>query len=141
MYIYREASEKQPPEDEIWFVIIRKKGQHPVYQMRGFLVPRERKGYQSLKTLIVVQGIERYKMLSENSVRISSRRSADKVQDLRCNFLREDCYLMVELGLADCNVTDCELRICLREPNFCSIRPESRQLHGYIRHRRRQRWS
>ena len=93
--------------------------------MQGFLVPGGRKGYQSLETLIVVQGIERYKTLSENSVRISSRQSVDKVQDLRCNLLREDCYLVVELGLADCKITDCELPIRLRKPNFCSIRPGS----------------
>ena len=43
-----EASEKQPPEDEVGFVIIRKKGEHPVHQMRGFLVSGEGKGYQDL---------------------------------------------------------------------------------------------
>ena len=58
MDINGEASEKQPPEDEIGFVIFRKKGQHPVHQMRGFLVSGEGKVYQGLKFLIIFQGVE-----------------------------------------------------------------------------------
>ena len=33
-------------EDEVRFVVIREKGEHPVHQVRRFLVPGERKGYQ-----------------------------------------------------------------------------------------------
>ena len=71
-YIDGEASEKQPPEDEVGFVIIRKKGKHPVHQMRGFLAPGERTRYQGLESLIIVQRVERYETLTENTVRVSS---------------------------------------------------------------------
>ena len=74
-----EASEKQPPEDEVGFVIIRKKGKHSVHQMRGFLVSGERKGYQGLESLIIVQHVERDEMLAENTIRVSSRRGTDQV--------------------------------------------------------------
>ena len=87
MYIDQEASEKQPPEEEIGLVVIREEGKHPVHQMRRFLVPGERKGYQSLKTLIVVQLVESDQTLPENFIGVSSRRSADEIQDLICNFL------------------------------------------------------
>ena len=76
-----EASEKQPPEDEAGFVIIRKKGEHHVHQMRGFL-SGEGKGYQGLKSLIIIQRVERDEMLTENTVRVSGRRGADQIQDL-----------------------------------------------------------
>ena len=81
-YIYREASEKQPPEDEVWFVIIRKKGEHPVHQMRRFLVSGERKGYQCLESLIVIQCVESDETFMENTVRVSGRRGLDQIQDL-----------------------------------------------------------
>ena len=42
--IYREALKKQPPENEVGFVVIWKKGSHPVQEMQGFRVPGERKG-------------------------------------------------------------------------------------------------
>ena len=77
-----EAWEKQPPEDEVRFVIIRKKGEHPVHQMRRFLVSGEGKRYQGLESLIVIQCVERDEMLTENSVRVSGRRGADQIQDL-----------------------------------------------------------
>ena len=77
-----EALEKQPPEDEVGFVIIRKKGKHPVHQMRGFLVSGERKGYQGLELLIIIQRLERDETLTENTVRVSGRRGADQIQDL-----------------------------------------------------------
>ena len=53
-----EALEKQPPEDEVRVVVIREKGEHPVHQVRRFLVPGERKGFQSLEPLIVIQRVE-----------------------------------------------------------------------------------
>ena len=59
--------------------------------------------------LITVQCIELYKTLSENSISISIRRGVDQVQDLQGNFLRENSYYVVELGLANCNVPDLEL--------------------------------
>ena len=77
-----EALEKQPPKDEVGFVIIRKKGEHPVHQMRGFLVLGEGKGYQGLESLIVIQRIECDETLTENTVRVSSRRGRDQIQDL-----------------------------------------------------------
>ena len=82
MDINGEASEKQIPEDDVGFVIIRKKGQHPVHQMRGFLVSGEVKGYQGLEWLIVIQRVERGEMLTENAVRVSGRRGTDQIQDL-----------------------------------------------------------
>ena len=56
--IFGEALEEQPPEDEVWFVIIRKKSKHPVHQVKGLLISRERKGDQGLESLIIVQYIE-----------------------------------------------------------------------------------
>ena len=77
-----EVSEKQPPEDEVRFVIIRKKGEHPVHQMRRFLVSGERKGYQCLESLIVIQCVESDETFMENTVRVSGRRGLDQIQDL-----------------------------------------------------------
>ena len=55
MHVDRKVSEKQTSEDKIGFVIIRKKGQYPVHQVRGFLVPRERernkRGYKILQSM------------------------------------------------------------------------------------------
>ena len=79
MYINQEASKKQPPEDEVGFVVIRKKGEHPVHQVRRFLVPGERKGYQSLKSLIVIQRVESDEPFLEYTVRVSGRRCADQI--------------------------------------------------------------
>ena len=56
-HVDREASEKQTSEDKIEFVIIRKKGQHPVHQVRWFLVPRKRERNQSFESLIIIQCI------------------------------------------------------------------------------------
>ena len=77
-----EASEKQPPEDEVGFVIIKNKGKHPVYQIGGFLVLGERKGYQDLELLIIIQCVKRDEMFMENTVRVFSRRGMDQIQDL-----------------------------------------------------------
>ena len=77
-----EASEKQPPEDEVGFVITRKNGEHPVHQMRRFLVSGERKGYQCLKSLIVIQRVESNETFLENTVRVSGRRGVDQIQVL-----------------------------------------------------------
>ena len=62
------ALKKQPPEDEVWLVVIWKKGEHSVHKMRRFLVPGERKGYQSLESLIVIQHVESDQMLSEYTI-------------------------------------------------------------------------
>ena len=105
--------------------------------MGRLLVPRERKGNQSLEALIIVQRIERYKTLSENSIRIPSRWSADKVQDLGRHLLRKDCYCVVELRFTDCNTADRKLLVRLRESNFGCLRPGNRQLHRHIFYRRK----
>ena len=68
--------------------------------MRGFLVPGERKGYQSLESLIIVQRVERDKTLTEDTIRVSSWRGMDQVQDLRGNLLRKNSYCVVKLSLA-----------------------------------------
>ena len=133
--IYRKASEKQPPEDKPWLVVIRKKGQHPVHQMGRLLVPRERKGNQSFKTLIIVQRVERYKTILENTIWISSRRGVDKVQDLRRHLSRKNCYCVVELGFADRNIAVRKLSVHQCKPNFGRIQPENRQLHRHIGYR------
>ena len=99
----RETSKKQSSENEIWFVIIRKKGQKKVHQMCGFLINQERQGDQSLKMLLIIQSIKHYETLPENFIRIAGWRGADEIQDLRSNFLRKDCDHMVKLGLADRN--------------------------------------
>ena len=93
-------------------VVIWKESQHPVNQVRGFLIPGERKGYQSLEQRIIVQGVKRYQTFSENLVRISSWRSTDKVQDLRCNFLREDGDSMIKLCLAYRDTSDLCANMC-----------------------------
>ena len=82
MDINGKASEKQSHEDEVGFVIIRKKGKHPVHQMRRFQVSGERKGYQCLESLIVIQRVECDEMFTENTIRVSGRRGADQIQDL-----------------------------------------------------------
>ena len=105
--------------------------------MGRLLVPGERKGSQSFKTLAIVQHVEPYKTLSENSIRISSRRGADKVQDLGRHLLRKDCYHVVELRFADCNTEDSELHVRLQKPNFGCFWPENRQLHQHVHYRRR----
>ena len=74
-----EVSEKQPPEDEVGFVVIREKGEHPVHQMRRFLVPVERKRYQSLESLIVIQHVESDEEFPEYTVRVSGWRCADQI--------------------------------------------------------------
>ena len=91
-----ETLKKQSPEDKIWFVIIRKK----------FLITRERQRDQSLETLIIIQCVERYETLPDNFLRVAGRRGLDKIQDLRSNLLRKDCDHVVELGLADRNISD-----------------------------------
>ena len=68
-----EVSEKQPPEDKVRFVVVRKQSKHPVHQMRMLLISRERERDQGRKLLIIVQRIERDETLAENSIRISSR--------------------------------------------------------------------
>ena len=85
--INRETSQEQSAEDEVRLVVTWEEGQHPVHQMQGFLVASKRKRHQSLELLIIVQGVESDQSLSENLVRMASRRSLDKVQDLRGNFL------------------------------------------------------
>ena len=82
MDIDGEALEKQPPEDEVHFVVNRKKAEHPVHQMRCFMVPKERKGYQSLELLIVIQHVESDQAFSEDTLRVSGWRSADQIQDM-----------------------------------------------------------
>ena len=94
--IYGEASEKQPHEDKVWFVVIRKQSKHPVHQMRQLLIFEERERDQGLESLIIVQRIESDEMLPENTIRISSRRGADLVQDLRGHLLRKNSYCVVE---------------------------------------------
>ena len=87
---YREALEKQPPEDKVRSVVIRKQSKHPVHQMRWLLITGERKREQGLESLIIVQGVECDETLTENTIRVSSWRGADQVQDLRGNLLRKN---------------------------------------------------
>ena len=63
--------EKQPPEDEVRLVVIGEEGEYPVHQVRRLLVSREREGYQSFKTLIVIQRVQLDKTLSEYFVGVS----------------------------------------------------------------------
>ena len=65
---HREASEKQPPEEKVWFVVVRKQSEHPVHQMRWLLISGERERDQGLKSLIIVQHVER-----DGGVQIRSR--------------------------------------------------------------------
>ena len=73
-----EGVEETTPKDEVGFVIIRKKGEHPIHHMRRFLVSRERKGYQCLELLIVIQCVEGDETFTENTLRVSGRRGADQ---------------------------------------------------------------
>ena len=82
--------------------------------MRGFLVPGERKGYQSLKSLIIIQRVEHDKTITEDTIRVSSWRGADQVQDLRGHLFRKNSYHVVELSLVNCFVLDREVE-CLLE--------------------------
>ena len=95
--------------------------------LQGFLVSGERNRNQRLKSLIIVQGVECDQSLSENLLRITSRRSSEKIQNLRCNFLgfKKQLYY----------ITYPKLSIHLGKPNLCSFRPESRcnvQISTYI---------
>ena len=65
--IYGESLEKQPPEDKVWFVVVRKQSEHPVHQMRRLLISRERERDQGLESLIIVQRVERDETLSQNT--------------------------------------------------------------------------
>ena len=109
----------------VWFIIIRKESKHPVHQVRRLLFPGERERDQGLKMLIIVQLIERYKMLSENSIGIPSWPGTDQVQDLRGHFLPKNSYHVVELRLANCNAFDHKLRVCLSKPDFGCVWPEN----------------
>ena len=51
------------------------------------------------KSLIVIQRVERCKMLLKNLVRVYGRRSADEVEDLHCNILRKASHGVVKLSL------------------------------------------
>ena len=46
--IYREVSEKQPPEDKVWFVVVRKQSKHPVHPIRWLLISGERERNQGI---------------------------------------------------------------------------------------------
>ena len=56
--IYRESSEKQPSEDKVRFVVVRKQSKHPVHQMRWLLISGERERDQGLESLIIIQLVE-----------------------------------------------------------------------------------
>ena len=102
--IYREASEKQPPEDKVWFVVFRKQSKHTLHQMRWFLISGERERDQGW-------------------------RGRDQVQDLQGHLLRKNSYRVVELSLANCYVPDRELSVRLSKLDFRLVWPENRQLH------------
>ena len=70
--------------------------------MRWFLVPRERKGYLGLESLIIAHHVEHDETLMENTIRVSSWRDEDQVQDLQGYLLRKNSYRVVELSLAYC---------------------------------------
>ena len=84
--IDQETYQEQSVEDEIRFIVIQKEGQHLIHQMEGFLVHGERERDQSLKSLVIVQGVESDQSLSKKLVGITSRKSSDKVQGLRGKF-------------------------------------------------------
>ena len=94
--IYGESSKKQPTEDKVRFVGVRKQSKHPVHQMRQLLISGEREKDQGLESLITVQQKERDETLAVNTIRISSQRSTDQVQDLRGHLLRKNSYCVVE---------------------------------------------
>ena len=100
--------------------------------MRQLLISGERERDQGLKALIIVQRIERYKTLSENPIRISSRQGADQVQDLQGYLLRKNSYLVVELPLSNCNVPDRKLSNRLSKLDFGCVWPENGQLHRNV---------
>ena len=113
----------------IKFVVVRKQSKHPVHQMSWLLVSGERERDQGLELLIIVQHVEHDVVLLENSIRISCRRGADQVQDLRGHLLGKKSYPVVELGLAYCHVPDRELSVRLSKPDFSYVWPEIRQLY------------
>ena len=57
----------------------------------------------------------------ENTIRVSSWRGADQVQDLQGYLLRKNSYRVVELSFAYCHIPDWELSVRLSEPDFCCI--------------------
>ena len=81
----------------------------------------KRAGDQSLKLLVIFQGVESYQPFPENFIRISSRRSSDKIQNLRGHFLREDSYHVVEFCLGNGDAGDRELGVRLGEQHLCCI--------------------
>ena len=66
--VNRKTSEKQTSEDEVRLVVVRKKGEHPIHQVRRLLVPGEREGNQSFKPLIVIQRVQLDEASAENLV-------------------------------------------------------------------------
>ena len=69
-------------------------------------------------------------MLFKNLIRVSGGRSADEVEDLRCNILGKASYRVVKLGLGNSDVLDGKLRIGLRKLNFSCFGPEHRKLES-----------
>ena len=89
------GSRQKNTEDKVQFVVVRKQSKHPVHQMRRLLIYKERERDQGLESLIIIQCIELDETLAENTIRISSRRGTDKVQDLPGHLLRKNSYRMV----------------------------------------------
>ena len=89
--------------------------------MQGFLVPGKREGNQSFESLVIIQGVDSYQLFPENFIGISSRRSSDKIQNLRGHFLREDSYHVVEFCLGNGDAGDRELGVRLGEQHLSCI--------------------
>ena len=88
--------------------------------MRWLLISGERERDQGLESLRIVQPIEHDETLTKNTIRISSWRGVDQVQDLRGHLLRKNSYCVVELGLAHSNVPDSELQLRLARKHAAS---------------------
>ena len=119
-----EASEKQPPEDEVRFVVIRKKGEYPVHQVRRFLVPGEKKGYQSLESLIVVQRVESDEAFLEDT--LMGLRLEDCGSDPGSAMLPLEAGQLLRGRTSSClwlhSGSQTERPLC--KPNFRPVRPE-----------------
>ena len=98
--------------------------------MRWLLISRERERDQGFESLIIFQRVEHDETLTENTIRISSWRGADQIQDLGGHLLRKNSYLVVEIRLANCHVPDRKLSVSLSKPDFhLSGQKTNRQLH------------
>ena len=83
---------------------------------------------ESFKSLIIVQRINRSKMILQNFVSLASWRNLDEVEDLSSYILRKTGHRVLKLCLGYSNSSDGKLSVSLSKPNLSCVGPENRKL-------------